>query len=38
MGAAYVRDSDETEWGRVLEVLGLTLGGGTSVTAPQEGS
>ena len=30
MGAAYVRDSDETEWGRVLEVLGLTLHAGTS--------
>jgi len=26
MGGAYVRDSEVTEWGRVLEVLGLTLG------------
>jgi len=26
LGGAYVRDSDETEWGRVLEVLGLDLG------------
>ena len=25
LGGAYVRDSDETEWGRVLEVLGLDL-------------
>jgi GNAT superfamily N-acetyltransferase len=25
MGGAYVRDSEVTEWGRVLEVLGLTL-------------
>ena len=25
LGAAYVRDSEETEWGRVLEVLGLDL-------------
>ena len=25
MGASYIRDSDVTEWGRVLEVLGLTL-------------
>ena len=28
MGATYVRDSDVTEWGRVLEVLGLSLGPG----------
>jgi GNAT superfamily N-acetyltransferase len=25
MGAAYRRDSEETEWGRVLEVLGVEL-------------
>jgi GNAT superfamily N-acetyltransferase len=25
MGGAYVRDSEVTEWGRVLEVLGLSL-------------
>jgi N-acetylglutamate synthase-like GNAT family acetyltransferase len=25
MGGAYVRDSEVTEWGRVLEVLGLPL-------------
>ena len=25
MGAAYLRDSEETEWGRVLEVLGVDL-------------
>jgi GNAT superfamily N-acetyltransferase len=25
MGAAYLRDSEETEWGRVLEVLGVEL-------------
>jgi len=25
LGGTYVRDSDETEWGRVLEVLGLDL-------------
>ena len=25
LGGAYVRDSDETEWGRVLEVLGLDI-------------
>ena len=25
MGGAYVRDSEETEWGRVLEVLGVEL-------------
>jgi GNAT superfamily N-acetyltransferase len=25
MGATYVRDSEVTEWGRVLEVLGLRL-------------
>jgi hypothetical protein len=25
MGATYVRDSEETEWGRVLEVLGFEL-------------
>jgi GNAT superfamily N-acetyltransferase len=25
MGGTYVRDSDVTEWGRVLEVLGLRL-------------
>jgi N-acetylglutamate synthase-like GNAT family acetyltransferase len=25
MGGTYVRDSEETEWGRVLEVLGVTL-------------
>ena len=25
MGGAYVRDSEETEWGRVLEVLGVDL-------------
>jgi GNAT superfamily N-acetyltransferase len=25
MGGSYVRDSDETEWGRVLEVLGIPL-------------
>jgi GNAT superfamily N-acetyltransferase len=25
MGGTYVRDSEETEWGRVLEVLGLDL-------------
>ena len=26
MGGTYVRDSEVTEWGRVLEVLGLDLG------------
>ena len=26
LGATYLRDSEETEWGRVLEVLGLELG------------
>jgi len=25
MGAAYVRDSEVTEWGRVLDVLGVEL-------------
>ena len=25
MGGTYVRDSEETEWGRVLEVLGVEL-------------
>jgi len=25
LGATYVRDSEETEWGRVLEVLGVDL-------------
>jgi len=25
MGGTYVRDSEETEWGRVLEVLGVDL-------------
>jgi len=25
LGGAYVRDSEETEWGRVLEVLGVEL-------------
>ena len=25
MGAAYLRDSEETEWGRVLEVVGVEL-------------
>ena len=25
MGGVYVRDSEETEWGRVLEVLGVEL-------------
>jgi GNAT superfamily N-acetyltransferase len=25
MGGAYVRDSEETEWGRVLQVLGVDL-------------
>jgi hypothetical protein len=25
MGGAYVRDSETTEWGRVLEVFGLAL-------------
>jgi GNAT superfamily N-acetyltransferase len=25
MGGEYVRDSEETEWGRVLQVLGLDL-------------
>jgi GNAT superfamily N-acetyltransferase len=27
MGAAYVRDGDVTEWGRVLPVLGISLVG-----------
>jgi len=25
MGGTYVRDSEVTEWGRVLEVLGVAL-------------
>ena len=25
MGGSYVRDSEVTEWGRVLEVLGVEL-------------
>ena len=25
LGATYLRDSEETEWGRVLEVLGVEL-------------
>jgi hypothetical protein len=25
MGATYVRDSEVTEWGRVLDVLGVEL-------------
>ncbi|HKG42773.1 MAG TPA: GNAT family N-acetyltransferase [Gaiellaceae bacterium] len=25
LGATYVRESEETEWGRVLEVLGIEL-------------
>jgi hypothetical protein len=34
MGGCYVRDSEVTEWGRVLEVLGIELDSEGSQAAP----
>jgi hypothetical protein len=34
MGGSYVRDSEVTEWGRVLEVLGIELDSEGSQSAP----